>query len=441
MFLGPAREGAGGTPKSLVLGRFEHWTEGRRKRLFAVVSEALKYSAAVEDIIGASGILEAEKELPKDVALVLVYELLFGKEASSVGSSSRFGAMVARHRTRLFAEQAKLKVKRGVTSDTELAARGSGSAASAAARDKEPLLPRYVRINVLRASVNRVLSALADEGFESGFGDFSDLENMKAVFPDEHIPNLFLLPPRTALHNSALLTNGEIIIQDKASCFSAHCLDPPPGSVVMDCCAAPGNKTTHLAAIMGDRGVVYAVERDEKRCHTLRSFVKRAGAKCIRVKRADFLALDPKAFADVSHMLLDPSCSGSGIVGRTDYGPAEDDVVDNAPDRLAKLADFQAKALCHAMSFSNARRIAYSTCSVHAVENEEVVKRGLNFSDANGLGWKLSPALPEWPRRGQPIAGFDGHELVARTLPVEDRTIGFFVALFERPDSYFVARA
>lgn len=71
---------------------------------------------------------------------------------------------------------------------------------------------------------------------------------------DTLLPDLLSLPAGTALHDHPLVTCGSVVLQSKASCLPAHALAPEPGWTVVDCCAAPGNKTTHLASIMGNKG-------------------------------------------------------------------------------------------------------------------------------------------------------------------------------------------
>jgi len=75
---------------------------------------------------------------------------------------------------------------------------------------------------------------------------------------DEHVPDLLLFPPNTSFQDDPLYTSGKIILQDKASCFPALVLSPPSteGSVVIDATAAPGNKTSHLSALMKNNGKV-----------------------------------------------------------------------------------------------------------------------------------------------------------------------------------------
>ena len=127
--------------------------------------------------------------------------------------------------------------------------------------------------------------------------------------------------------------------------------------------------------------------------------------------------------------------------------------------RVEALAVFQEAALRHALRFPAARRVAYSTCSLHARENEQVVAAVL--AEARALGFELEAALPGWHRRGIPGPGVDEHEAAKllrtgscrrpRTCiifvgggsmltccssvsadPIEDGTDGFFVALFVR---------
>ncbi len=176
-----------------------------------------------------------------------------------------------------------------------------------------------------------------------------------------------------------------------------------------------------------------------------------AGAHNVRCLNEDFLATDPAAderWADVRLMMLDPSCSGSGILGRLDHlstGPGgaaggryeeeqeQEQEADEALDpaehesasrggkagnkgsgdaaraaRLESLAAFQLAMIEHAMRFPALEAFTYSTCSVHVEEDEAVVARALASAIAKKRGWHLAPrerVLPSWPCRGKSLDG------------------------------------
>jgi len=92
---------------------------------------------------------------------------------------------------------------------------------------------------------------------------------------------MLLLPPGTDLHSHPLVTNGKVFLQGKASCMVAVALCPKPGWKVIDACAAPGNKTVHLAALMNGQGGIIACELNKERAKTLQNTIRRSGANSI----------------------------------------------------------------------------------------------------------------------------------------------------------------
>jgi len=148
---------------------------------------------------------------------------------------------------------------------------------------------------------------------------------------------------------------------------------------------------------------------------------------------------DPK-YNTTTHILLDPSCSGSGIVNRLDHLLETEEENDASRDeRLAKLSNFQLTMIRHAMKFPSVRKIVYSTCSIHAIENEHVVREALKCVEAQTANFRLASqqdVLPAWPRRGLPDEmdnPADASSLL-RCSPDEDATNGFFVSCFVRSD-------
>ncbi len=165
------------------------------------------------------------------------------------------------------------------------------------------------------------------------------------------------------------------------------------------------------------KGRVYAFERDAIRYKTLVKRLTAVGAihnakgnqGNVFPEKKDFLTTKPTDFERVTHMLLDPSCSGSGIVNRLDFLKEDDDVEDtplpspSTPSstsseggatmtklekRLLALSEFQLLMIRHAFQFPALQKVVYSTCSIHAQENEEVVIKALDSHERkNSVGF------------------------------------------------------
>ncbi|XP_014815242.1 PREDICTED: probable 28S rRNA (cytosine-C(5))-methyltransferase isoform X2 [Calidris pugnax] len=405
--------GDGGIKSLVYNSRFPHV-----RQLYALVSETLRYSPVLEKVLAGAALLQAEKKLPPQLAKVLVYDLLFGKGLKCGG---RWKALARRHQTRLEAELARLKVQQKVSCNEDLLA--PVQAASPGASQ----VPRYVRVNTLKTCVDDVIDFFKRQGY-SYLGKAAGVEELRALsgkkfLSDLHLPELLVFPPQTDFHNNLLYTSGHIILQDKASCLPAFLLSPAAGSHIIDACAAPGNKTSHLAAILKNKGQIFAFDVDTKRLATMNTMLMRAGVTSFQLAQQDFLTVDPRdpKYSKVTHILLDPSCSGSGMVNRL---PREEAAP--SAERLQALAGFQRKALSHALCFPALRRLVYSTCSLHQEENEDVVRAVLQ---ERGSAFRLVNAFPSWPCRG--LAAFPGAECCLRASPADTLTHGFFVAVLE----------
>src|SRR5262249_15307790 len=99
---------------------------------------------------------------------------------------------------------------------------------------------------------------------------------------------------------------GLFMPQSRAAMAVAHALAPASGETVLDLCAAPGGKTTHLAALMGDRRRIVAVERHAGRAEALRRTAERLGASCVEVRTQDARTPQRETF---DRVLVDPPCS------------------------------------------------------------------------------------------------------------------------------------
>jgi len=453
------------------------------------------------------------------LSLLLTHDHFFSKGGIAASSGHALRQSIERHKARLQAEFTKARLRRQCATVEALKQNLKDEKDAHGLRAREP--PRWVRINRLKA--------VGENALESALGGYRAVATLSEVLQagpkstvfwrDCNIPDLLALPPGTSLIKTKAYAEGELILQDKASCFPAQLLLGASGMApresglvshrdIMDACAAPGNKTTHLAAILAasatrvekaTKSEIYACERDPSRSKLLQTMVSKAGAaKVVVLPRQDFLALDGSdiRFAHVTHLLLDPSCSGSGIVGREDIpvlalptppsrgkpqkqnltngkkrkrgpeetpaesindpGTVEDEEythlkIDNT--RLEKLSNLQSRIIEHAFTFPAATRITYSTCSIHAEENENVVARVLQSHIALRRGWRLLlrrhqvEGLREWKHRGlkQPSTALvnavktltdDELDGCIRCDPGdEEGTMGFFVCCFVRDGS------
>ncbi|EJW02504.1 hypothetical protein EDEG_03090 [Edhazardia aedis USNM 41457] len=232
-----------------------------------------------------------------------------------------------------------------------------------------------------------------------------------------NIPLVFKCTKELKIQFTESYKNGEIIIQNYSSCLPAHVLNPPPKSFVIDACAAPGNKTSQLASIMGNTGKIFAYEKNHDRFQTLNTMLAKHGVTNTETFCKDFT----EAHIDntVEYILIDPSCSGSGIHNFT----KKDD------ERLKKLSFFQKKILLHAMKFKNAKKIVYSTCSVYEEENEMVVQSVLEENT------NFTTKRIELDNVSRGASGYSfSNDVIRMEIDKNNGSQGFFVALFTQKE-------
>ena len=191
---------------------------------------------------------------------------------------------------------------------------------------------------------------------------------------DEDIPNLLSFKPNEDLANSELVEENLLIIQDKASCLPAFLLNPRKDAVVLDATASPGNKTLQIFELCDN---VIACERDLKRFLFMKNRFEEleANIKCVNY---DFLKTTP--IENVTHILLDPSCSGSGTL---DFGTtySDNDIFDFALDQFSLIRK--------CLSYPKLEQFTYSTCSINDIENEYNVLAIIYYAKVNNLRLKL----------------------------------------------------
>lgn len=207
----------------------------------------------------------------------------------------------------------------------------------------------------------------------------------------------------------------------------AELLNPPVGSTVLDMCAAPGMKTIHVCNVMHNQGTIFSIERNFERYKLLCNMTKSAGCDIVKPINADALTVTAEQCPGVEYILVDPSCSGSGMQNRMSLDPDE-----KSPERLKKLAGLQIKMLSYAMSaFPGVKRIAYSTCSLYEEENEQVVRRCLDLNPEFKLLSGKKSLRNKWRNVGNQEYKKIGKNCLY-TRPSDDLADGIFIAIFEK---------
>lgn len=240
--------------------------------------------------------------------------------------------------------------------------------------------------------------------------------------PAPGLPEGLVLEAAFDVHGSPLWTAGALMPQSRASMLVSRVLGPQRDELVLDLCAAPGGKTTHLAALMEGTGSVHAAERHPGRAEALRRTVRRMRADNVTVEVLDAAALPtlrPEAAGRYHRVLVDPPCSGLGTL------QSRPDLRWRVKHRdIAELAEAQRRILAAGAACTMpGGKLAYSVCTISAAEGRELLGGFLEghpeFS-ADDLGSEH----PEWadPRDARYL----------QLLPHRHGTDGFFIARLRR---------
>ncbi|MDX6694350.1 MAG: rRNA (cytosine967-C5)-methyltransferase [Blastocatellia bacterium] len=214
-----------------------------------------------------------------------------------------------------------------------------------------------------------------------------------------------------------LARQGAVYIQDEASQLVAHVLDARSHERVLDACAAPGSKTTHIAARTTDLRLLVAGDIHLHRLQLVREAGARLSIGQVSLVEHDATARLPFAERAFERVLVDAPCTGTGTLRRNPEIRWRISTAD-----VAELAGRQRRILLNAaQTVASGGRLVYSTCSVEPEENESVVAAFLHESE------EFRPLKLETPAR---LLNEQG--TTARTWPQRDGADGFFIAAFER---------
>jgi 16S rRNA (cytosine967-C5)-methyltransferase len=250
-----------------------------------------------------------------------------------------------------------------------------------------------LRINPLRTSIEEVEAALQSAGV--------------LVRRVRYLPQaLRLISNPGSIQKLPGFQQGWWTVQDSSAQLVSHLLDPQPGEVVIDACAAPGGKTTHIAELMQDRGKIWACDRTSSRLRKLQENSQRLNLKSIQICIGD--SRDFTQFHNTAdRVLLDAPCSGLGTMHRH-----ADARWRQTPQSVQELGLLQRQLLSHTSTFVKPGGVlVYATCTLHPAENEEAVAAFLaespdwQIESPNSLELRDFPGntaqgwLKVWPHR------------------------------------------
>ena len=261
--------------------------------------------------------------------------------------------------------------------------------------------PTYVRLNTLKAVEETCLQKMTEEGV--------------TVKKEPLLKHTYrIVETRKPLLRTQSFRDGLFYVQDKASCLAVEVADPKPSDIVLDVCAAPGAKTTYMAQLMQNEGIVYSVDYSRRRIREWISETKRMGVSNAAAIIADAQKPLPiNVIADL--VILDPPCTSTGAFGKTP----------SAKWRLTKRSIFNMAAVqwnmlnTSALNVKEGGHLVYSTCSVTLEENEMLIEKFLKWHPE----FTLVDTVPNVGAQS-----FRGLDKCQRLYPQVHSCNGFFVA-------------
>ncbi|MBO6303527.1 MAG: 16S rRNA (cytosine(967)-C(5))-methyltransferase RsmB, partial [Selenomonadaceae bacterium] len=263
--------------------------------------------------------------------------------------------------------------------------------------NKEPILS--VRTNTLKTTREEIFKELSKQNIESKLSEI--------------VPEGILISKHNSLDNMEIIQSGKAQVQDESSMLVAHILSPEENDFVIDLCAAPGGKTTHIAALMKNKGKILATDIYSHKLTKINENAKRLGIDIIETKELDGREIGNAYENKADKVLVDAPCSGLGVLRRR-----PDARLKKTEEDIKKLPILQNELLeSGAKAVKNGGVLVYSTCTIEPRENEEVVIKFLDKHSEFYLD-NTGDCLPLKKR----------DEKMIQLLPTRDNTDGFFIA-------------
>jgi len=267
--------------------------------------------------------------------------------------------------------------------------------------------PLTSRVNTLKRSREEVIQQLHDQGIEASPTLFSPV-------------GLCIKDP-PALTTWGPLQQGWLQVQDEAAQLVSLMLAPKPGQRILDLCAAPGGKTTHLAELMQDQGEIVAVDVSPTKLQIVQENCQRLGISMVKAKALDATRPLPFPSGSFDGCLVDAPCSGLGTLRRHPEGKwriKEQDIL--------RLQEMQNQILRQAAPLvKQGGVLVYSTCTLTSEENEGVIEAFLSEHSE----FHLENAARLLPKACEALVDEKDY---LRTLPHRHGTDGFFAARIKK---------
>lgn len=219
-----------------------------------------------------------------------------------------------------------------------------------------------IRVNNLKNNKNELMKELEDRNIsykETSFEDFLILDKVKNI------------------ENLDLFKNGFFTIQDISAGLTAKMLDPKEGEVVLDACSAPGGKTTYIAELMKNKGVIEAWDIHEHRTKLVNENASRLGIGIINTKVKDACIYDNSLNEKFDKILLDVPCLGIGVIKRKPDIKWKRNIED-----INEISKIQLEILENCSKYlKKGSVLVYSTCSILREENENIIHKFICRND------------------------------------------------------------